>query len=215
MLASLAIAKSVGAQSSSTGFLKLYVDPKTRQIFPDPGKGRVFLAEVPVTSFDANALERRVEEKTQAQLDANKQQLQQLVQSNEELTRSNADLQRQVVEMQPAWRSYIDDFARKFRVGTLVYADYRMYTHTTFQPQELENINNPGPQNNLFNSFDITRSYLNFFFFPTDGLTFRVTPDIYRAIGNGTNPTIGHATTFASNLREPELPPQVRVPELQ
>jgi hypothetical protein len=75
-----------------------------------------------------------------------------------------------------------------------------MYTHTTFQPQELENINNPGPQNNLFNSFDITRSYLNFFFFPTDGLTFRVTPDIYRAIGNGTNPTIGHATTFASNL---------------
>jgi len=85
-------------------------------------------------------------------------------------------------------------------VGALVYADYRMYTHTTFQPQELESINTPGPQNNLYNSFDITRAYLNFFFFPTEGLTFRITPDVYRAIGNGTNPAIGRATTFASNL---------------
>ena len=200
ILALLAIAVSAGAQAISSGSLKLYIDPKTRQIFPDPGKGRVFLAEVPVTSFDANALEQRVEQKTQAQLDANKQQIQALVQSNEELTRNNADLQREVAEMRPAWRSYIDDFARKFRVGALVYGDYRMYTHTTFQPQELESINTPGPQNNLFNSFDITRTYLNFFFFPTEGLTFRITPDIYRAIGNGTSPAIGNATTFSSNL---------------
>ena len=165
----LLAASSSRAQSASTGSLKLYIDPKTRQIFPDPGNGRVFLAEVPVTTFDASALERRVEAKTQAQLDANRQEIQKLVQSNEELTRSNADLQREVGEMRPAWRSYIDDFARKFRVGALVYGDYRMYTHTTFQPQELESINTPGPQNNLFNSFDITRTYLNFFFFPTEG----------------------------------------------
>jgi hypothetical protein len=41
---------------------------------------------------------------------------------------------------------------------------------------------------------------LNFYFFPTEGLTFRITPDVYRATGNGTNPAIGRATTFARNL---------------
>lgn len=184
--------------------LRLYVDPKTRQIFTDPGRGRVLLGQVPLSAIEVGSveenIERKVEQKTQAQLDANRQQIQQLVQSNAQLEQSNVDLQRQVAEIEPAWRSYIDDFARKFRVGALVYADYRMYTHTTFQPQELDSINTPGPQNNLFNSFDITRAYLNFFFFPTEGLTFRITPDVYRAIGNGTNPAIGRATTFASNL---------------
>jgi hypothetical protein len=199
-LLALGAASPGRAQSTSTPMLKLYVDPVTGQVFTRPGKGRALLTQVPVSSLDASAIEQRVEQKTQAQLDANKQQIQQLVQSNSQLTSSNADLQRQVAEIKPAWRSYIDNFQNKFRIGTLVYADYRLYSHTGFQPQELENINNPGPQNNVFNSFDITRTYLNFYFFPSEGLTFRLTPDIYRAIGNGTNPAIGHATTFSSNL---------------
>jgi len=199
-LLALGSAAPARAQSSSTPMLKLYVDPVTGQVFTRPGKGRALLTEVPVSALDSSAIEQRVEQKTQAQLDANKQQIQQLVQQNAQLTQSNADLQRQVAEIKPAWRSYIDNFQDKFRVGTLVYADYRLYTHTGFQPQELTQINNPGPQNNIFNSFDITRTYLNFYFFPTDGLTVRITPNIYRAVGGSTNQTIGHGTQFSSNL---------------
>ena len=200
ILLALSTAAPARAQSASTPMLKLYVDPVTGQVFTRPGKGRVLLTEVPVSSLDSNAIEQRVEQKTQAQLDANKQQIQQLVQSNTQLTQSNMDLQRQVAEIKPAWRSYIDNFQNKFRVGTLVYADYRLYTHTGYQPQELTQIQNPGPQNNIFNSFDITRTYLNFYFFPTDGLTMRITPNIYRAVGNGSNATIGNNTQFSSNL---------------
>jgi len=188
------------AQTSPAPLLKLYVDPSTGQVFTRPGAGRALLAEVPVSALDTGAIERNIERKTQVQLDANQRQIQQLVRQNATLEQSNAALQRQVAEIEPAWRSYVNEFEKKFRVGALVYADWRMYTHTTFQPQELESINTPGPQNNLYNSFDITRAYLNFYFFPSEGLTARVTPDVYRAIGNGTNPAIGHGTTFASNL---------------
>jgi hypothetical protein len=196
----LAASAPARAQSASTPMLKLYVDPVTGQVFTRPGKGRSLLTQVPVSTLDSAAIEQRVEQKTQAQLDANKQQIQQLVQSNAQLTQANSDLQRQVAEIKPAWRSYIDNFQDKFRIGTLIYADYRMYTHTGFQPQELTQITNPGPQNNIFNSFDITRTYLNFYFFPTEGLTARVTPNIYQQIGNGTNVTVGNNTQWNSNL---------------
>ncbi|HKN00293.1 MAG TPA: hypothetical protein VJX23_07225 [Candidatus Binataceae bacterium] len=204
----LAIAAVLGAAlltlgqmaRAQTTMLKVYVDPATGQLFTRPGKGRTMLAEVPAQALDTSALEQRIEQKTQVQLDANKQQISQLVQQNAQLEMSNADLERQMAEIKPAWRSYVDDFQSKFRIGALVYGDWRMYTHTTFQPQELESINNPGPQNNLFNSFDITRAYLNFLFFPTDGLTLRVTPDVYRSIGGSTAPAIGNATTYSTNL---------------
>jgi len=200
MLLALGSAAPTRAQSA-TPMLKLYVDPVTGQVFTRPGKGRSLLTEIPVSALDSSAIEHRVEQKTQAQLDANKQQIQQLVQSNTQLTEANADLQKQVGEIKPAWRSYIDNFQQKFRVGALVYGDYRFYTHTGFQPQELENINNPGPGGNLFNSFDITRTYLNFYFFPTDGLSFRITPDIYRAIAGGVGANVvSPSTQFSSNL---------------
>ena len=68
--------------------------------------------------------------------------------------------------MRQAWRSYVDNFQDKFHLGTLVYGDYRYYTHTGFQPQELTQINNPGPGNNGWSSLDLTRAYINLFFFP-------------------------------------------------
>ena len=30
----------------------------------------------------------------------------------------------------------MDNFKNKFPLGTLIYADYRFYSHTTYQPQE-------------------------------------------------------------------------------
>ena len=97
ILLALGTSGTAGAQSSATPMLKLYVDPATGQVFTRPGKGRSLLTEVPATTLDANAIERRVEQKTQTQLDANKQQIQQLVKQNADLTQSNAEDRKSVV----------------------------------------------------------------------------------------------------------------------
>src|SRR5205814_2517375 len=89
---------------------------------------------------------------------------------------------------------------KKFKIGTTVYADYGLYTHTGFGPQFSENLNPPGPGNNIYNSFDITRTYLNFYFTPNDDWTMRVTPDIYRTLGAATGDREGKTTAFGSNL---------------
>ena len=101
--------------------------------------------------------------------------------------------------MQPAWKSYMDDFHDKFRLGAVFYGDYRFYTNTGFQPQEMTQLTNPGPGNNNYNSFDITRTYLNFFFFPTKDWTLRITPNMYKTIGSS-NDKVGQTTGFGSNL---------------
>jgi hypothetical protein len=93
----------------------------------------------------------------------------------------------------------MDEFHDKFRLGTVIFGDYRFYTNTGFQPYEQDNLTNPGPGNNKYNSFDLTRAYLNFFFFPTQDWTVRVTPDIYKTIGSS-NDKIGQTTGFGSNL---------------
>ncbi len=98
----------------------------------------------------------------------------------------NAELQKQVDQIKPAWTSYMTNFQNKFRIGALAYFDYSFYTHTGFGPQFLENMNPPGPYNNSYNSFDINRVYLNTYFTPTEDLTFRFTPEIYRANGTAT-----------------------------
>ena len=52
-------------------------------------------------------------------------------------------------------------------------------------------VNPPGPGNDNYNSFDITRSYINFFYSPNDKYTLRVTPNIFRFVGNVPNQKIG------------------------
>jgi hypothetical protein len=122
-----------------------------------------------------------------------------VTQAQEQQRAEDAELAKKVDAMQPAWKSYTDNWQDKFRIGTLFYGDYRYYTHTGFQPQELTQINNPGVGNNDYNSFDITRTYLNIFFFPTPDWTLRLTPNMYKTIGSS-NDTIGATTGFGSNL---------------
>jgi hypothetical protein len=100
----------------------------------------------------------------------------------------------------PAWTSYITNFQNKFRIGTLAYLDYGLYTHTGFGPQFNENLNPPGPYNDNFNSFDISRVYLNTYFMPTDNWTFRFTPELYRANGTATADQTGANARIGSNL---------------
>jgi hypothetical protein len=195
----LAGAQPLRARDASIGSKQttLWVDRKTGQVFIRPGGGRE-----PITfSADAQEIERQVEERTQQWTqDAVRAAVAQ-TQAQERF--DNAELQKQVDQVKPAWTSYMTNFQNKFRIGALAYFDYSFYTHTGFGPQFLENMNPPGPYNNGFNSFDINRVYLNTYFTPTEDLTFRFTPELYRvngATGNANSDATGANTRFASNL---------------
>ena len=200
LLATLGFAGRLLAQDAaeSVPMLKLYIDPATKIVYAEPGRGRRLLTEIPASAMAATAIQQR-EEKAETQLQQNQVMISALVHKNQEFETSNRELTREMTEVRPAWRDYIDNFQDKFRIGTLVYGDYRFYSHTGFQPQELTQINNPGPWNNNYNSFDITRTYLNFFFLPTKDWTVRLTPNIYKTIGSS-NDKIGQNTGFGSNL---------------
>jgi hypothetical protein len=90
---------------------------------------------------------------------------------------------------------------QKIKLGVTFFGDYAFYTDTGFGPQFITQINQPGPGNDHFNSFDITRTYLNFFYTPNDWITLRVTPNIYRMVdgtsgstGNGNGASVGGST---------------------
>jgi hypothetical protein len=197
-------ASLVMAQDSSADpMLRLYVDPATHIVYTEPGRGRRLLATIPSSALTGAATTTSIEQRQdrdEQELQENRAQMTELVQKNQQLEAQNEHFQTQMAEIQPAWRSYIENFQDKFRVGTLVYGDYRFYTHTGFQPQEQESLFNPGPGNNSWNSFDITRSYLNFFFFPTKDWQLRITPDIYKSVGTATNDKVGVSTAYAANL---------------
>ena len=123
----------------------------------------------------------------------------------ETTTAKQTDLEKQVAAIKPAWKSYMDNFQNKFRLGMLAYFDYAMYTRTGFGPRFLENLNPPGPGNNYYNSFDINRAYINTYYTPTDDWTFRITPEIYKATGAqssnaSSNDKNGTTTGVGSNL---------------
>jgi hypothetical protein len=179
---------------STAAPVRLWVDQRTGQVFIRPGRGRVPLT---LSAPDQAAIERQVEQKVEAKT---RDQLESVQQSNAQLQQQNATLTQQVSEMQPGWQSYLDNFQDKIRIGTLLYGDYRFYTNTGFQPQELTQLTNPGPGNNKYNSFDITRTYLNFFFFPTPDWSARLTPNMYKTIGTASNDKVGQTTGFGSNL---------------
>jgi hypothetical protein len=187
-------ARRAAAQDAGSGGVKLWVDQRTGQVFVRPGRGRVPLS---LSTADSAAIEQQVEQKVEAR--TNDQIKAQVQQSAAQLQEQNQVLAQQVNQMQPAWKSYMDDFHDKFRLGALFYGDYRFYTNTGFQPQELTQLTNPGPGNNKYNSFDITRTYLNFFFFPTKEWTLRLTPNMYKTIGSS-NIKVGQTTGFGSNL---------------
>ena len=109
-----------------------------------------------------------------------------------------ATLEQRVDEMKPA-TDWAKKLIGKFKLGTLVYADWAYYAKTGFGPQFLTQINPPGPGNDNYNSFDITRTYINLFFSPTEDFTLRLTPNIYRSVG-GANQKLGKTGGVGTNL---------------
>ncbi len=159
----------------SPGF---WTDPVSGQVFTKPGPGRVPLPLPLVTPASQQALA--------SQLQRQQQQ--------------TTQLQQQVQEMKPAWQDITNNLKNKVSVGAQLWGDYSFYTHTSYGPQLLTQLNPPGPGNNSFNSFDITRAYINLFWYPTDDWTLRITPNIYRTLGATTNQSFGRTTGFGSDL---------------
>lgn len=192
LLAGARLALAQTYNSTAPQLTTLWVDKKTGQVFIRPGRGRVPMSfGAPV---DAATIEQQVEQKTNARVqDA-------VARERAEQQARSAELAKKVDDMQPAWHSYMANWQDEFHIGALLYGDYRFYTHTGFQPQELTQLQNPGVGNNSYNSFDITRTYLNFFFFPTPDWTLRLTPNMYKTVGSAPNDAVGRVSGYGSNL---------------
>jgi hypothetical protein len=186
-------AQDNGAEPQNVTF---YVDRTTGQVFIRPGRNRAPMKFN--AAPDAAAIEQQVEQKVEER--TNDKVRAAVAQTQAQQRYDNDVLQKQIAQMEPAWKSYLTNFQDKFRIGALAYLDYSLYTHTGFGPQFLENMNPPGPGNNLYNAFDINRVYLNTYFTPTPDLTFRFTPEIYRANGTASADKTGQTGGFASNL---------------
>jgi len=187
------------AQTPPSRGITLYEDLKSGALYRKPGRGRVAVTlglDEPATPPPAIA-----REQVQQQIKQNNDELRAEFQANQQkLAQENADLQVRVNKIEPATLDYLDSFKDRVRFGTLVYGGYKLYTHTGFGPQQFDNNSTLGPGNNLYNSFDLDRAYLNFYFNPTPDWTFRVTPDIYRALGAATPASTSHNSALGSNL---------------
>jgi hypothetical protein len=180
--------------SSAVKQTTLWVDQETGEVFIRPGRGRVPMNFGASPEQIEQEVEERTEQRTQDAVRAA------VAQTEAQERFDYAAQQKQLDQIKPAWTSYVSNFQNKFRIGALAYLDYGLYTHTAFGPYFIENTDAPGPYNNMYNSFDISRIYLNTYFTRTEDLTFRFTPEIYRATGTASPDRTGAVSGFASNL---------------
>jgi uncharacterized coiled-coil protein SlyX len=88
----------------------------------------------------------------------------------------------------------------KIKIGATFFGDYSVYTNTGFGPQFITQTNPPGPGNVGFNSFDVTRTYINIFYTPNDAVTLRFTPNIFRQVAPSTGAqSDGKGAAFGSS----------------
>ena len=71
----------------------------------------------------------------------------------------------------------------KVTIGATFYGDFAHYNDAGFAPAFSDLPSTQlGPGNSGLNSFEITRAYINLFYTPSEHVTLRITPDIYRQI---------------------------------
>ena len=198
MLGSLAITP-INANATEQA-ITLYTDPGSGQVFTKRCKRCVRLGDY-IPAGSTEEIERKVELKTQQQLDADRAAMKADLEARQAQQQQwNAEMAKQVSTMQPFVTEFGDRWFKKISIGTLVYGDYGYFPHTGFGPQFLTQQNWPGPGNNSFSAFNITRAYLDFKFTPVDDVSMRVTPNVYSQIGTAGADTVGRSTSFASNL---------------
>jgi len=197
------------AGSSEVRSVTLYSDPATGQVFTRRCKRCVRLGEY-VPAGSTQEIERKVERRTQQQLDQEHAAMEaEEAQRQAEQQQWNAEMAKQVGEIQPYAQEFGDRWYKKISVATLVYGNYGFWSHTGFGPQFQDgNMNWPGPGNNSFSSFSITRAYLDFKFTPNDDLSMRVTPDLYMMVNTGTKCS---ATSSSTTTVTPTLPGKPKI----
>jgi hypothetical protein len=103
---------------------------------------------------------------------------------------------------QPAGPAQLQDSVAlangKVRLGALFYADYAYYYATGFGPQFVTQTNFPGPGNDNFSTFDVHRTYINLFYIPSDHVTLRLTPNIYREAITGSADKVGAVSAIGA-----------------
>jgi hypothetical protein len=179
----------------------LYADQSTGQVFMKPCRRCVRLGTY-VPAGSTEEIERKVEIKTRAQLEADHAQMQAELQNRQlQQQQWNAEMAKQVSEIQPFAREFGDRWYKKISIGTLVYGYYGFWSHTGFGPQFMDaNQSWPGPGNNSFSQFAINRTYIDLKFTPVEDVSMRVTPDLYTTIGTATADSVGKNTGYASTL---------------
>ena len=191
------------AGSEEVRSITLYSDPSTGQVFTKRCKRCIRLGSyIPAGSTEEieRKVERRVSAQTQAQLDQERAAMEaEQAQRAAQQQQWNAEMAKQVSTIQPYALEFGDRWYKKISIGTLIYGDYRYYSHTGFGPQFLTQEVWPGPGNNSFNSFDITRTYLDFKFTPIDDVSARVTPNMYLIVNTGSKCT-NAATTITADV---------------
>ncbi len=146
---------------------------------------------------------------TEASAEQRQQQLSNNVQQVANLQSSVADLKTNITSVtntvrgqqtQAVKKSELSDLAfGKVKIGALFYGDWAYYTDTGFGPQFLTQLNQNGPGNAGFNSFDITRAYINLLYTPNDAITLRITPNIYRQVDVSSATSNGSGSGIASS----------------
>jgi hypothetical protein len=188
------------AGSEEVRAITLYTDPGSGQVFTKRCKRCIRMGQyIPAGSTEEieRKVERRVSARTQAQLDQEHaamqaEQAQRLAQQQQ----WNAEMAKQVATIQPFAAEFGDRWYKKISIGTLIYGSYGYWTHTGFGPQFTDGTMNwPGPGNNSFNTFSISRAYLDFKFTPVDDFSVRVTPDLYMMVNTGTTCTATSTST--------------------
>ena len=144
------------------------------------------------------------EPESQSEIRALRQEMEQLQQRIDQLER------RQPMETHPpvqsaqtngvARESDLPEWLSHFKLGTLIYGDWAAYPKTGWGPQFMTQLNPPGPGNDGFNSFDLTRTYINLWWMPTEQYTIRLTPNIYREVGVASAFNNSSQSSVGSNL---------------
>jgi hypothetical protein len=91
------------------------------------------------------------------------------------------DTQKRVGTLEQADKKLSDLAHGKIKVGATFYGNFSHYNDAGFGPafQDLPTTQ-LAPGNSGLNVFEVTRAYLNLFYTPSDEVTLRITPDIYR-----------------------------------
>ena len=86
----------------------------------------------------------------------------------------------------------------KVKIGATFFADYSYWSDYDNSTQFIDNQTKPSAiSDENYNAYEVTRAYVNIFYTPSDAVTLRITPDIYRTSAvTGVTSTVSKCTAL-------------------